>query len=278
MATLLVTRGLLRIGQQASESTNYNAARNIQTIATDDATEAFLAADTKLNDGTGYTQSFSQTFSATPTESGQTIIHTATIAAGSSNFQIRRVSMHDDTAANVGTAGTSTTLVGGVDGQTLTKTSDFTLTITLRLTYTNVAATDTLVVNRGLLRIGQQASESTNYSDVRNIQVMSIDDSTVDFAAGDTALNSGGAVSNEFDAAFDVTPTETAPAVITHTMTVPTGSFNGVTGRRIALHDDVAGTVSTSSTTLVAGVDSKSLGKTSDFSMAISLTLTYTSI
>lgn len=275
MATRVVTRGLLRIGQQASESTNYNAARNIQTMAVDDATEAFQAADTKLDDGTGYTQEFDQVFTATPTESGQTIIHSTIIGTGDGNFLIRRISMHDDTAANV--SGSSATLVMGVDGQTLTKTADFTLTITLRLTYANVAATDTLVVNRGLLRIGQQASESTNYDAARNIQVMSIDDSTVDFAATDTALNSGGAVTNEFDAVLDATPTETAPATITHVMTVPTGSGNFTT-KRIALHDNVAGSVDATTATLVAGVDSKSLGKTSDFSMAITLTLTYTNI
>lgn len=138
MASIIVNRGLLRIGQQASESTNYNAARNIQCMAVDDATEAFLAADTKLNDGTGYTQSYSKDFDSTPSESGQTITHLMTIPTGSANFTIRRISLHDDTAANVGTAGTSVTLVGGVDGQALTKTSDFTLAITLKLTYTSV--------------------------------------------------------------------------------------------------------------------------------------------
>lgn len=279
MATLIVNRGLLRIGQQASESTNYNAARNIQTMSIDIGATAFAAAHTKLNDSADVTESassyFDQAFTATPTESGQTIIHSTVIGTGNGNFVIRRIAMHDDTAANV--TASSATLVMGVDGQTLTKTADFTVTITVRLTYTNTGGSDTLVVNRGLLRVGQQASESTNYSDVRNIQVMSIDDSTVSFAASDTALNSGGAVTNEFDAAFSATPTESGTATITHTMNVPTGSGNFTT-RRIALHDDVAGTVSTSSTTLVAGVDDKSLGKTSDLSMDISMTLIYTSV
>lgn len=273
MATLIVNRGLLRIGQQASESTNYNAARNIQTLAVDDATGAFAAANTKLNDGAGFTQLFDQAFTATPTESGQTIIHSTIIGTGDGNFTIRRISLHDDTAANV--TASSTTLVMGVDGQAIVKTADFTITITVRLTYTNNGGSDTLVVNRGLLRIGQQASESTNYSDVRNIQVMSFDDSTVSFAATDTALNSGGAVTNEFDAAFSATPTESGTATITHTANIPTGSGN-FTIRRIALHDDTATNVTTSSTTLVAGVDDKSLTKTSDFSMDVSMTLIYT--
>jgi len=47
-----------------------------------------------------------------------------------------RVSLHNDTAANV--TGSSTTLVAGIDGQSLTKTSDFTLAITVKITYTSV--------------------------------------------------------------------------------------------------------------------------------------------
>jgi hypothetical protein len=136
MAAIICNRGLLRIGQQASESTNYNAARNIQTMAVDDASEAFLAADTKMDDGTGFTQEFDAVFDATPTESGQTITHVMTIPTGSGNFTIKRISLHDDTAGNV--TSSSATLVGGVDGQSITKTSDFTLQITLKLAYTSV--------------------------------------------------------------------------------------------------------------------------------------------
>lgn len=130
------------------------------------------------------------------------------------------------------------------------------------------------IVTRGLLRIGQQASESTNYNAARNIQTMSVDDSTVAFAAADTALNTGGAVTNMFDAVFDATPTEAAPAVISHVMTIPVGSGN-FTVRRIALHDDTAANVTTSSTTLVAGVDGQSLVKTSSFTLAITLVIAY---
>lgn len=136
MATLIVNRGLLRIGQQASQSTNFSATRQIQVMAVDDATGAFAAANTKMNDGAGFTQEFDAAFDATPTESGQTITHVMTIPTGSGNFTIRRASLHDDTAATVAAA--SVSLVGGVDGQALTKTSDFTLAITLKLTYTSV--------------------------------------------------------------------------------------------------------------------------------------------
>lgn len=130
-----------------------------------------------------------------------------------------------------------------------------------------------LIVNRGLLRIGQQASESTNYNASRNIQTMSVDDSSNAFAAGDTALNSGGAVTNEFDAAFDATPTESSQT-ISHVMTLGTADGN-FTIRRIALHDDTSTNVTTSSTTLVAGIDGQSITKTSDFTMEITVTIAY---
>ncbi len=138
-----------------------------------------------------------------------------------------------------------------------------------------------IIVNNGLQRIGTQASQSTSgsgptYSASRQIQVMSVDDSAVAFAAGDTALNTGGAVTNEFDAALTAPPvrsSQTHP----HIMTIPTGSGNFVI-KRIALHDDVAGTVAVGSATLCAGVDAQSLTKTSDFTMTITLNLLYTSV
>ncbi len=136
MASIVVNRGLLRIGQQASESTNYNAARNIQVMSVDDSSNALAATDTAANTGGAVTNFFDQVFDATPTESGQTITHIMTLATGNGNFTIRRILLHDDTAGNV--TSSSTTLVGGVDGQTITKTSDFTLAITLKLTYTSV--------------------------------------------------------------------------------------------------------------------------------------------
>lgn len=96
------------------------------------------------------------------------------------------------------------------------------------------------------------------------------------FAAGDTALNTGGAVANEFGAAFDSTPTRSGQTV-THLMTIPVGSGN-FTIRRIALHDDTTANVTTSSTTLFAGVDGQSLTKTSDFSIAFTINLLYSNV
>lgn len=131
-------------------------------------------------------------------------------------------------------------------------------------------------VNRGLLRIGQQAFESTNYNAARNIQTMSVDDSSVAFAQTDTALNTGGAVTNEFDKVFDATPTESGQS-ITCITTFSTSEAN-FTIRRVATHDDVAATVSASTATLCQGIDGLSLTKTADFSLAITLITTFTSV
>lgn len=143
MASLVVNQGLQRIGINASAvggsgsiGDSQTTTRYIMTMAVDDATGAFAAANTKMNDGAGYTQEFDQFLTTFATRSGQTITHSTVIPTGSGNFTIRRISLHDDTATNV--TSTSTSLVCGVDGQTLTKTSDFTMTPTLNLLYTSV--------------------------------------------------------------------------------------------------------------------------------------------
>lgn len=135
------------------------------------------------------------------------------------------------------------------------------------------------VTDQGLQRIGVQASQATSgsgptYSATRHIQVMSIDDSSVAFADGHTALNSGGAVSSEFDMAFDASGVTRSGLVVSHVATIPTGSGN-FTIRRIALHDNAAGSVDATTSTLIAGVDGQSIVKTSDFTIAFTLTLTY---
>lgn len=137
MASLVVNQGLQRIGINASQAVGFAAGRFIQVMAVDDATEAFLAADTKMNDGTGFTAEFDAVFDAPPTRTNQTITHVMTIPAGSFNaVPIRRVSLHDDTAATVGAA--STSLVAGIDGQSLQKTADFDVKITVNILYTSV--------------------------------------------------------------------------------------------------------------------------------------------
>ena len=141
MASLIVNQGLQRIATNASAvgtspGSALSTARWFQTMSVDDATGAFVAANTKLNDGAGFTQEFDALLDATPTLAGQTATHIMTIPTGSGNFTIRRVALHDDTATNV--TSSSNTLACGVDNQSLTKTSDFSLTITLRITYTSI--------------------------------------------------------------------------------------------------------------------------------------------
>lgn len=141
MASRVVLQGLQRIADTASQTSGYSSARYIRTMSWDIGTTGFAAGHTKLNDSadvgaTSNTHYFDQAFGATPTRSAEIVSHVSTLAVGDGNFLIKRVALHDDTAANV--TNSSTTLVAGVDGQSLTKTSDFTLATTLSLAYTNV--------------------------------------------------------------------------------------------------------------------------------------------
>ena len=130
-----------------------------------------------------------------------------------------------------------------------------------------------LIVNVGLQVIGGRAS---NTADAFNeIDGMSVDDSTVAFAATDLALDTGGAITNEADADFDSTPTRSGQT-ISHVSTFGTGVAN-FTIRRIALHNQNAANISSGSATLVAGVDGQSIVKSSDFSLTITLKISYTS-
>ena len=133
MAAIVVDQGLNRIADTASQTSGYSASRYIRTMAIDDSATAFTAVTTTLGSPSNL---YDQAFDSAPTRSGQVVTHVTTIAAGNGNFTIRRTSLHDDTTANV--TGSSTTLVAGIDGLSLTKTSDFTLSLTLRLTYANV--------------------------------------------------------------------------------------------------------------------------------------------
>lgn len=128
------------------------------------------------------------------------------------------------------------------------------------------------IVDRGLQVLVGRASNTADSFD--EIQTLSVDDSSVAFAAGDTALDDGGAVSNQYDLVFDATPTRTDETT-THVATIPVGSGN-FTIRRVSLHNAASGSVSTSSDTLIAGIDGQSLTKTSDFTMEFTITITLT--
>lgn len=138
MATIVVTNGLQRIAVQASQASSgagptYNASRHIQTMSVDDGTVAFSAGHTALNSGGAPSNTFDAAFDSTPTRSGQTISHVMTLGTGDYNQVVKRIALHDDTAANV--SASSTTLVCGIDGLSLTKASSFTLKNTVQITY-----------------------------------------------------------------------------------------------------------------------------------------------
>lgn len=133
MAAIVVNRGLQVFVGRASNTADSFAA--IQSMSVDDSSNAFTATDTALNDGGAVANEADADFDATPTRSAQTTTHIATFGTGAANFTIRRVALHNDTAANVTTS--STTLTAGIDGQSVTKTSDFSSTITVKITATD---------------------------------------------------------------------------------------------------------------------------------------------
>lgn len=140
MASLVMLRGRLRAGQQLYQSTNYSATRHVQTMSVDIGATVFATGHTKLNDSADVTESaasyFDKAFDAVPTEATATITTVCTLAVGEGNIVIKRIAQHDNTAANVNAS--SVSLVAGIDGQTLGKTSDFSLAITLQMAFTSV--------------------------------------------------------------------------------------------------------------------------------------------
>lgn len=133
MASLVPNQGLIRTGKQTFQSTNYNVARYVRVASFDDSTTALSSSTTQLGSPSN---EFDAAFDATPTESSQTVITVTTIPTGSGNFTIKRLIEHDDTAANV--TGSSTTVFGGVDAQSLTKDSSFSLAVTKNYTFSSV--------------------------------------------------------------------------------------------------------------------------------------------
>jgi hypothetical protein len=134
MARLIVNSGLQVIGQRASAINGPPA--QIQTMAVDNGTagsNSFLATHTALSNGGGTINSIAtQTFSAT-TSSAQTVQHFSLYGTAAANFQIGRVSLHNSATPTLSTA----SLIGGIDQQSLTKTTDFTLQIEVDISYTS---------------------------------------------------------------------------------------------------------------------------------------------
>lgn len=133
MARLIVNQGLQVIGQRASSINGPPVA--ITSMIVDNLTAAansFLASHTALTNAAAVASSASQSFSSV-TSSAQTIQHVSLYGTGAANFQIGRVSLHNSTAPTASTA----SLIGGIDQQNLTKTTDFSLQIQVDITYTS---------------------------------------------------------------------------------------------------------------------------------------------
>lgn len=134
MARLVTNFGLQVIGQRAS---NINGPpSHIQTMALDNgtaATNSFLATHTALSNGGATINSIAtQTFSAT-TSSAQTVQHVSLYATNQANFQVGRISLHNSATPTLSSA----SLIGGIDQQSLTKTTDVTAQFQVNLSYTS---------------------------------------------------------------------------------------------------------------------------------------------
>jgi hypothetical protein len=137
MATKIVNQGLQRVADTVSQTSGYNSSRYVRTLSIDDGAVGFVSTHTALNSGGAIANEFDQAFDSTPSRIGQTVTHVSTIGAVDGNFTIKRIALHDDSAANVTTS--SSTLFGGIDGQSLTKTADFTMELTVTILYSDAS-------------------------------------------------------------------------------------------------------------------------------------------
>ena len=136
MAHLVVNQGLQN---SAKETYNIAGGNQVQSMAWDTGTgagNAFAAGDTALNAHNAVTvvaQAFDATF---PSLSAQTVTTQSTLATGTFNGNtIGRVSLH--LAAFGSVTQSSTTLYGGIDQQSIAKTSDFSLQTQITCAFTS---------------------------------------------------------------------------------------------------------------------------------------------
>lgn len=279
-------QGLNHIGVRASDASSDAdfTSTGIEAMTVDDESTQFSATDDSLDDATGSAPgNFAETaFDSEPDRdpvgdgsTSETVRHTATYATGEANFTIRRIALHNAGTGSV--SETSATLVGGIDNQAITKNSDFTLTIDVDIQYADNSGTNSLVVNQGLQHIGVRASDASSDGEFTStgIESMAVDDDGNGFSATDDSLDDagGGAPANVATSDFDSEPSRSGQAV-SHLATYGTSEAN-FNIQRISLHRAAAASVSGTSTTLVAGIDSQSLTKTNDFSVTITVDLTY---
>lgn len=126
----------------------------------------------------------------------------------------------------------------------------------------------------GLKMVGDRASGVSGAGAA--ITGMSFDDNT-SFAASDTTCSSSGGTPANFQGnALDSTPTggsAASPYVVTHLSSLTTSQYNTHVIKRIALHNTSSPT--TSSSTLMFGIDGLSLTKASTFSIVVTFKLSY---
>jgi hypothetical protein len=129
MASLIVNQGLQMIGDRASGVAG--AGNAISNMAVDDKATAFVAGDTNLGSPTNLQNNV---LDSTPTRSGQVVSHVMTLTTGQFNtFTVKRISLHNGTAT-----ATSTTLIAGIDAQSILKGSTFSLKFTVQITYSSI--------------------------------------------------------------------------------------------------------------------------------------------
>lgn len=139
----VVNQGLQRtginlacVGGGAAVGLPQTTSRYLMTMSVDDNANNFAAADTALSTSRGaIVNMFDQLLDGLATRTAQTISFTCTLGTGVANFTIRGIAWHDDTVANVTAA--SATLIAGIAGQSLLKTSSFSLAITGNILFTD---------------------------------------------------------------------------------------------------------------------------------------------
>lgn len=127
MASIITAQGLEEAGKVIAALST----RTVRTMSFDDQSTGFTSAATKLNDA-GAVATFVCSPCTATTVGTQTVRYEATLTTAQFNGQtVRRFGLHFDTTANVTTA--SNTLYGGIDGQSIAKTSDYSLIARLQV-------------------------------------------------------------------------------------------------------------------------------------------------
>lgn len=134
MAATVMTQGLKMIGDRASGVAG--AAAAIAGMSFDDNTVSFANTHTATNSGGASPHFQGNALDSTPTGGAAAtpyvVSHVCTLTTGQFNtFTIKRIAAHNSAAPT----DSSTTLISGVDGFSITKASSFSLTPTYKHSY-----------------------------------------------------------------------------------------------------------------------------------------------